>query len=763
MTTSSMRSHWFGRCAMKNPINKRLKRDLWQNRGRYLAIFIITTALIAICSGFYVSNTIFMKSYYGSWKTGNVEDGQITTALEIPEKDMDVFSKQNLEVEPEFYRECTEGKDTLRIFKNREKINLPGYYEGENPQTDREIALDRIYAENHDIKIGDTLHTGGTDFKVVGILALPDYSSLMKSRSDLLMDTFHFGVATVTDKGFERLKEGTESFCYVFTFKGETPKKEKQVDIITDLSKDLAGRNIMVTDAVLRYVNTNIMYFENDADGDVPMMNTALGLFLLMIAFVYTVLAKSTIEDEAPIIGTLLSMGYRRRELILHYLRIPVYITLLAVLVGNVIAYTGMYRIYQKMYLGSYSLFPSPVEFHLNAFLITSVTPLVLIIAVNLIMLIRCLRFAPLRFLRRNLKRRRKRSVREWKGVRFMTRFRLRIFQSNVATYVVMLGGIFLANMLMVFALSIGPIIDGYMNDIKTKFPTDYQYILRVPVEKSDAEKFSVYTGEKRQEKLERDFEIQVYGVEKNTRYFDVSDLKGNEVIVNLSAEKKFDLKKGSTLELKDKLTGETKSFKVAGINEYPVGVAIFGRREEINRIFDQPEGYFNGYFSKKALSFDDKEVLQKVDRETLTGMGDQVTKLMRSFIPILVILGLTAYLVVMYVLTKIIIDRSKLSIGYLKIFGYRKREIAGIYIRLSSIIVIAELLICIGLELLSIEPLLTITTMKLSSYMRIVKTPDIYLISTLIGLVSYLAVRFVHVRRIYRGDMVEALKENQG
>ena len=40
-------------------------------------------------------------------------------------------------------------------------------------------------------------------------------------------------------------------------------------------------------------------------------------------AFVFVVLTNATIEQESAIIGTLLASGYRRSEIVLHYLALP--------------------------------------------------------------------------------------------------------------------------------------------------------------------------------------------------------------------------------------------------------------------------------------------------------------------------------------------------------------------------------------------------------------------------------------------------------
>ena len=46
------------------------------------------------------------------------------------------------------------------------------------------------------------------------------------------------------------------------------------------------------------------------------------------MAFVFGITISNTIRKEAGVIGTLRASGYTRRELILHYMTLPVLVTL---------------------------------------------------------------------------------------------------------------------------------------------------------------------------------------------------------------------------------------------------------------------------------------------------------------------------------------------------------------------------------------------------------------------------------------------------
>jgi putative ABC transport system permease protein len=146
------------------------------------------------------------------------------------------------------------------------------------------------------------------------------------------------------------------------------------------------------------------------------------------VAFVFTILTDSTITREAAVIGTLRASGYTRMELVRHYMTVPMAVTLVGAAVGNALGYTVMKDVCAGMYYGSYSLPTYVTLWNGEAFVLTTLVPLALMAAVNLILLLFRLRLSPLRFLRRQLRKtRRGRAFPLSEKLPFFFRFWLRI------------------------------------------------------------------------------------------------------------------------------------------------------------------------------------------------------------------------------------------------------------------------------------------------------------------------------------------------
>ena len=74
-------------------------------------------------------------------------------------------------------------------------INLACMLQGSFPQKADEIAIDRMHADNVGIKVGDTVTVSGETYKVVGLLAYVNYSTLHEKTTDLMFDALKFDVS----------------------------------------------------------------------------------------------------------------------------------------------------------------------------------------------------------------------------------------------------------------------------------------------------------------------------------------------------------------------------------------------------------------------------------------------------------------------------------------------------------------------------------------------------------------------------------------
>lgn len=176
--------------------------------------------------------------------------------------------------------------------------------------------------------------------------------------------------------------------------------KKDQRDKIRKIVEEI-NKNNFVIDYVIRADNHNISYVMDDMDGDVPTMTSFMIILFIALAFASAVEMKSLIEKEASLIGTLLSLGYKKIEVFTNYMAMPLFITVTGALVGNLLSYLFVYKKYVNLYYNSFDLAKFELKLSPRSFIITSLIPILIYILVNSIIISKSLNYKPLDFLRK--------------------------------------------------------------------------------------------------------------------------------------------------------------------------------------------------------------------------------------------------------------------------------------------------------------------------------------------------------------------------
>ena len=76
---------------MRNPLYKRLPRELKKNIGKYLAMFLFLTVTIGFCSGYFIATGSLSERLASNYEQFKTEDGHFTLTAAIDDKIKDVF------------------------------------------------------------------------------------------------------------------------------------------------------------------------------------------------------------------------------------------------------------------------------------------------------------------------------------------------------------------------------------------------------------------------------------------------------------------------------------------------------------------------------------------------------------------------------------------------------------------------------------------------------------------------------------------------
>ena len=752
---------------MKNPLRKRIFRELKEDFSKYLVIFLFMTLTIGFISGFLVAAGSMKTAYDDSFEKYNIEDGHFVLDKKADNDLIKEIEKENVTLYENFYKDIDtdsnmDGKNdsTLRVFKDRKEVNKICLMKGEMPENDNEITIDRMYADNNKVKVGDKIRVGDKEFKVSGLVALSDFSALYSDNNDLMFDAVLFGVAIVKDDVFEAFDHNV-SYSYVWKYRNEpvneTKEKKMSDKFLEKMVEDVYMVQNNVEIYIPRYQNNAIQFTGDDIGGDQSMMLVLLYILIVIMAFVFAVTINHTITREAAVIGTLRASGYTRTELIRHYIFLPIMVSLVAAVIGNILGYTAFKYVAASMYYGSYSLPTYVTIWNGKAFILTTVVPLIIMLVVNFISLYKKLKRSPLKFIRRDLSKKKNKKAFKLPAFKFMSRFRLRIIFQNKVSYITLFVGIAFANILLMFGLMMHPLLEKYQDEIVDNMMANYQYVLKNPVDVKDdeAEKYCLNSLEFSKYSLKED--ISIYGIENNSKYLkdDVSD----GYYVSNTFSQKYRVNAGDTITLKEKYGSKKYKFKIKGTVEYPAGLVIFMSNKEFCKVFDKDDDYYTGYFSNKELNIKEKDVASCITEDDLTKTSRQLNVSMGQIFYLINIFAVVLFVILIYLLTKLIIEKNTNSISMVKILGYNNGEIARLYLMATTWVVVISILLSIIISKEIIEVIYFEMMKDYTGWLSLYIAPKVYVEMFVLGIVSYGLVAILQFRKIKKVPMDEALK----
>lgn len=748
---------------MRNPLHKSLKKEFLRNRSRYISLSLVLILMIGVVTGFlsvaYSAKELLIKDQISS----KVEDGQLALRDRMDVKTKTKLEALGLKVYEQFYTEQSVSRDTMvRVYRKRFDINRATLHEGHMPNKQTEIALDRLFALKNGYNIRDTIRMSGKSMTITGLISVPDYTSLIQKNSDMMMDPIHFGIAIVTDTGFQTLS--TDRIVYSYSYYLDDRElndfqKQKRAD---DIQEICIREGAVLENLLTAQMNQAISFLPNDMGSDIPMVQTLLYIILMILAFIFVVISQTMIEEQASVIGTLLASGYTRRELLQHYMMLPTILIIVSAGIGNLIGYTLFPNLFTDMYYSNYCLPPLSIQPVWEALLSTTVMPFIFMMLILYVLLKRRLRLSPLRFLRKDLRRHRQRRYIPLHGSSFFQRFRIRIILQNKGSYLVLFLGIIFASFLLMFALILTPSMEQYIRNLEADTRCDYQYLLKAPVQ-ADGEKVTLTSLKAYYVGGDLDLDVTLYGLGPNSGYYTDMTLSSDpkSIVISSDFASKMSLQVGDAITLRNPYRDKAYSFTIQDIYPYNAGFSAYMPRNQLNQLLHEDHTYFNGYLSNQPLDIEEAYVQSVVTRSDLVKINEQMTQAFSQLLPVLTSVSIAIYLVVLYILTRLVTDRNAISMSFLKVMGYTAKEIRSLYLHATTLVVLASLTAALPLCNIALRYLMKFAFMKFTGNLSVYIPGYVYFLVFVTGGVAYLFIKALLTRRIEQMELGYALKED--
>lgn len=807
---------------MQKVLRKRVLRDLKENLFRYIALaFLIIMGMYVIVSLIGAGYTIIDNGETHD-EANKIEDGQFSVFVPLSDEELSRLEDVGTEVEQMFYEDydVMDGK-TIRVFANRENIDLVECDEGRLAEADDEIVVEKRFSQVNEVSVGDTIQIAGNDFKVTGIGTSPDYNALFKEMSDTVVDSKVFGTVFVTERAYDKLHATgesvkTETYLYAFRLKGKTTcddVKDALEDIKVDTDRiddeyfqeywdrtgaaindfkdgikelksganELAGGMAELkreTDSFLEDYDTelaNITSFVTSDDNprtggaaDDQQINVQAGYFfgvLLMLLFTYviSVFVVHGIEKESSVIGALYALGVKRRDLMMHYLTLPVIVTTVAGIIGFLIGISNIGIPVQMADAYAYYSIPA-MDVKIPPILIAYgiVMPPLAAIVVNYFVIRKKLSQTALSLIKNEVKQPKGSNV-NLGDMGFVGRFRVRQMLREMRTGLTVVIGMFIALICLMLSLNTATFCSKVKKQNVEDTHYEYMYTYKYPTENPPEDGEAAYAKILKKKIYGYNWDVTVLGLSKNTKYFDVTLKDGkNRVAISSSFAEKYGYGVGDEIVLHDEENDIDYGFTVDSVTQYTPSFYVFMAIDDARELFGAESDEYNVVFADKDLGVDPARLYAtttKADIESAAGIfADQ----MKSMVVMIVAISTLIFVMVMYLMMKVMIDRSAFSISLIKVFGYRTKEIRKLYLDDNFFIIAIGAAICLPLSKLIMSAVYPSLVSNVNCGVKLTFAPWLWAVLYCGIIVLYFIINRVLVGRLNKIVPAEVLKNRE-
>ncbi|UPA29184.1 ABC transporter permease [Terrisporobacter glycolicus] len=486
-------------------------------------------------------------------------------------------------------------------------------------------------------------------------------------------------------------------------------------------------------------------------------------IIMILFTYVISVFIIHEIEEENVIIGSLYALGVKKNHVIKHYLTIPVIITILGGLVGTILGFTPYGTGLQCASTFSYFSVPDLETLYPTYIILYGVImPPVVAIIVNYLTINKKLSQPVLKLIR-NEKKNNKTSKLNLENLPFIKKFQIRQLLREKRSSFTLILGMFISLLISILALESYELCNNI--SIKSKEDTKYQYMYtykyptKIPPKNGEA----TYVESLKKEIYGYNLDVTLIGIDDDNKYFDYNvPNKKSEAIISSSMATKYHLKKGDMLVLNDEVNEINYAFKVKDVVSYSVGLNIFMNIESMRELFDKDDDYYNTVFSDKYLDIPAGRLYSTISKDDISKSSDVFITHMIPMVVMFIVVSIIIFITVMYLMMKVMIDRSALNISLVKIFGFTDKEVKKLYINGNFFTVALGALICIPLAKKCIDQVYPYLVSNVSCGYNITLSMGMY-IGLYMGIIlCYIIINQLLIRRIKKIMPVDALKNRE-
>lgn len=428
-------------------------------------------------------------------------------------------------------------------------------------------------------------------------------------------------------------------------------------------------------------------------------------IILVLISYVLSVFVVHSIDRESSVIGALYALGVKKKDLMKHYVTLPTIIAAVSGIIGTAIAYSNAgVRVQMQDCYNYYSLPNLDVIVMPYLIIYGIIVPPVICWAVTSLVINKRLSRQVLMLIKNEQRVSKGKDI-KLKNMKFMRLFKLRQILRERRTAFTVVFGMFVSLLIAVMSLE----IFVYCDNVRIQYPEDtkyqYMYTYKYPSENSPQGGYEAYAKTLKKEIYGYNFDVTLLGITEDNPFFD-TDLADSpsQVTISSSISYKYGLQVGDVITLKDEENDKFYAFEISDITQYAPGFMVFMPYDKALELFGEQDDYYNVVFADHELDIEPGRLYSTTTKADVEKAAGIFVNQMKSMILTLGGVSALIFAIVLYLMMKVMIDRSAFSIALIKIFGYRQKELKKMYLDGNFYVVAIGALISVPLTKLIMD-----------------------------------------------------------
>jgi len=788
-------------------LKRKMFRDIRKNLSQFITIFLMIMIGIMAYSGIKAYMDGMQKTGDKFYSENNIFDLNVMGYLNHDDLETIKRIDNVRDAELKLSVTATTDQDKILLLNFIESNNISRFYiiDGEefNPNKSG-VWLDNFYAEENNIKVGDTILVKYESMelheKVLGLINVPDHLYDTRDESELYPDRKEFGFAYMSTneitesyiKGLVMKEAGiTDEKVFNmampnFDYKEYIPFSSIMVDVKDngkrdDVKNDIEDK-VENAKAIINVEDTaSYVTYQGEIDEGKTYVGVFSGIFLFIAMLSVITTMTRVVKNQRTQIGTLKALGFSNNRILLHYIGYGFWISVFACIVGLILGYYAIGNVFINLEMAFFEIPNGAPAMNTSSYYMAIIV--VLIVAVITYITGRSiLSENPAETLRTKLPSIKGSALNItkkgfFKKLGFSTKWNIRDILRNKMRTFMGLAGVVGCCTLIVCALGM---LDSMNFFVKLQFEDlyNFKYKLNIKENLKDNELQALYDkyGEYTSESL--GIEIKDGNGKRESNNIFVTDA-GNYVRFvdnkNKIKDKPTDdgiyvtYKLASTkgYKLGDEVTwhiyGDNNYYtsKIVGFNKDPQNQNVSMTRIYLESlgIDYKPDALYTNMDLSKTKEIKNIETIQDIDslKEGMAGMLSMMKTMLVLIISIAILLGG----IIIYNLGILSYTEKQYQFATLKVLGFKDKQIENIFIKQNNWVAIISIIFGLPMGFYLTDWLFKTAIEEHYDFGAFITTRT-YIISA-IGtfVVSYLVSKFL-ARKIKKIDMVTSLKGNE-